>query len=258
MLEVEFYRRMAEAALDRRIATVESPDPWYLKGGTTADGLRAALVGRRLAGARRIGKLLLLDVDDGPVVGVRFGMTGSLLVDGTDVVGRLQYSSKRYDPSWDRWMVTFADGGRLVVHDPRRLGGVTLDPGVTHLGPDAASLGAAGLVRALAGSSAPLKARLLDQSRIAGVGNLIADEVLWRSGLSPLRPSSSLTPAEVRRLHRHLGRTLADLTERGGSHTGDLMDERHSGGICPKDGTPLTRSTVGGRTTFWCEVHQVA
>ena len=119
------------------------------------------------------------------MVGVRFGMTGSLLVDGTDVVGRLQYSSRRYDPAWDRWALTFADGGRLVVHDPRRLGGVTLDPGVSHLGPDAASIGVAGLGRALAGSSAPLKARLLDQSRIAGVGNLIADEVLWRAGLSP-------------------------------------------------------------------------
>ena len=258
MLEVETYRSMAEAALGRRIAAVGSPDPWYLKGATSAEALTAVLVGRRLTAARRIGKLLLLDVDDGPVVGVRFGMTGSLLVDGTDVVGRLQYSSQRYDPAWDRWSLTFDDGGRLVVHDPRRLGGVTLDPGLAHLGPDAASLGVAGLARALAGSSAPLKARLLDQSRIAGVGNLIADEVLWRAGLSPLRPSSSLSPAEVRRLQRHLARTLADLTERGGSHTGDLMDERHPGGICPKDGTPLTRSTVGGRTTFWCEVHQVA
>jgi len=94
-------------------------------------------------------------------------------------------------------------------------------------------------------------------ARIAGVGNLIADEVLWRAGLSPVRSSSSLTTAEVRRLHRHLVRTLDDLTERGGSHTGDLMDERHAGGICPKDGTLLTRSTVGGRTTFWCGAHQV-
>ena len=117
--------------------------------------------------------------------------------------------------------------------------------------------GAAGLGRALAGSSAPLKACLLDQSRVAGIGNLIADEVLWRAGLSPLRPAASLTPAEVRRLHRHLGGTLADLTGRGGSHLGDLMDERHRGGVCPKDGNPLSRSTVGGRTTWWCPTHQV-
>jgi formamidopyrimidine-DNA glycosylase len=257
LVEVERYRTVAEGALDRVVASVDSPDAWFVKGETSGPMLTEALVGRRFTGARRIGKLLLLDVDDGPVVGVRFGMTGSLLVDGDDPVGRLLYSATRYDPAYDRWSVTFDDGGRMVVHDPRRLGGVTLDPDVTRLGPDAASLGAAALARVLAGSSAPLKARLLDQSRVAGIGNLIADEVLWRAGLSPLRPADSLTPVEVRRLQRHLARTLADLTERGGSHLGDLMDERHPGGRCPKDGYPLARATVGGRTTWWCPAHQV-
>ena len=258
LVEVERYRALAERALGRVIGAVESPDAWFLKGGVSPDVLRSVLTGRRFRAARRIGKLLLLDVEPGgPVVGIRFGMTGSLLVDRADPVGRLLYSSTRYDPAWDRWCVRFSDGGRLVVHDPRRLGGVTLDPDLSHLGTDAASIGAAGLGRALAGSSAPLKARLLDQSRVAGIGNLIADEVLWRAGLSPLRSASSLTPAELRRLHRHLGRTLVDLGERGGSHLGDLMDERRPGGICPKDGTALVRATVGGRTTWWCPTHQV-
>ena len=258
LVEVERYRTLAERALGREVASVGSPDEWFLKGGTSASVLTSVVVGQRFSGARRIGKLLLLDVEAGPVVGVRFGMTGSLLVDGDDTVGRLLYSSTRYDPAWDRWWVTFTDGGRMVVHDPRRLGGVTLDPDISHLGPDAAGLGAAGLGRALAGSTAPLKARLLDQSRVAGIGNLIADEVLWRAGLSPLRPAESLSPVDVRRLHRHLVRTLADLTERGGSHLGDLMDERHTGGLCPKDGCPLERSTVGGRTSWWCPAHQVS
>jgi formamidopyrimidine-DNA glycosylase len=257
LLEVERYRKLAEGALDRTVSVVVSSDAWFLKGGVSAPVLDNALEGHRFTGARRIGKLLLLDVDDGPVVGLRFGMTGSLLLDDADPVGRLLYSSTRYDPAWDRWSVTFADGGRMVVHDPRRLGGVSLDPDLSHLGPDAASLSVAALARALGSSSAPLKARLLDQARVAGIGNLIADELLWRAGLSPSRPASSLTPPEIRRLHRHLGRTLTDLTGRGGSHTGDLMDERHIGGICPKDGTPLARSTVGGRTTWWCPSHQV-
>jgi formamidopyrimidine-DNA glycosylase len=108
----------------------------------------------------------------------------------------------------------------------------------------------------LAGSAAPLKARLLNQSCLAGVGNLIADEVLWRAGLAPVRPAASLSRNEVRRLHRHLGRTIADLIERGGSHRGDLMEQRHPGGICPRDGTALARSTVGGRTSWWCPAHQ--
>lgn len=257
LVEVERYRTLAEGALGRGVAAVDSPDGWFVKGGASGPLLESVLVGRQFVGVRRIGKLLLLDVEDGPVIGVRFGMSGSLLVDGADTVGRLLYTATRYDPAWERWSVTFADGGRMVVHDPRRLGGVMLDPDVSHLGTDAASIGAAGLGRALAGSTAPLKARLLDQSRIAGIGNLIADEVLWRAGLSPLRPAVSLSPAEVRRLHRHLGRTIADLTERGGSHLGDLMDERHPGGLCPKDGRPLERATVGGRTSWWCPAHQV-
>ena len=69
-----------------------------------------------------------------------------------------------------------------------------LDPDLSGLGPDAATIGPAALAAALRGSEAPLKARLLDQSRVAGVGNLIADEVLWRAGLSPLRPAGSLSP----------------------------------------------------------------
>ena len=124
------------------------------------------------------------------------------------------------------------------------------------LGPDAATIAPGALAAALQGSAAPIKARLLDQSRVAGVGNLIADETLWRAGLSPLRPAGSLSPAEVRRLHRHLRRTLGDLTDRGGSHLGDLMEERHPGGRCPRDGAELVRSTVGGRTSWWCPSHQ--
>ena len=256
LVEVECYRVLAEHALERSIVTVDSPDPWFLKGATTPLLLSDVLVGSQITGARRIGKLLLLDVDDGPVVGVRFGMTGSLVVDGVDAVGQLLYSSTRRDPAWDRWAVTFAGGGRMVVHDPRRLGGVSLDPDVTGLGPDAATIGPVALGAALAGSTAPLKARLLDQSRIAGIGNLIADEVLWRAGLSPIRLSGSLSTVEAKRLHRQLRRTLTDLTERGGSHLGDLMPERHPGGVCPKDGNSLVRSTVGGRTSWWCPTHQ--
>ena len=156
--------------------------------------LSGLLVGRQFTDARRIGKLLLLDVDDGPVIGLRFGMTGTLLVDGDDAVGDLLYSPTRRDAAWERWSVTFADGGRLVVHDPRRLGGVSLDPDVSGLGPDAAAIGPPALAAALAGSSAPLKARLLDQSRIAGIGNLIADEVLWRAGLSPCDRQARSSP----------------------------------------------------------------
>jgi formamidopyrimidine-DNA glycosylase len=256
IVEVEAYRVLAERALDRTIAGVDAPDTWYLKRGLTPAGARGALIGRRLRAARRIGKLLLLDTDDGPVLALHFGMSGRLVVDGTLGVDTLIYSSDRVLDAWDRFALRFDDGGDLRMRDPRRLGAVELDPDETRLGPDALALTLAELRTALAGSSAPLKARLLNQARVAGIGNLIADETLWRAGLAPTRPSRSLTPAELRRLHRHLQQTLADFIQRGGSHTGDLMQSREPGALCPRDGAPLRRETVGTRTTYWCPKHQ--
>jgi formamidopyrimidine-DNA glycosylase len=189
-------------------------------------------------------------------VGLRFGMTGRLVVDGVPGVDELRYASIRDVPAWDRFVVGFAEGGELRMRDPRRLGGVSLDPDEAALGVDAASVGPAQLRDVVAGSRAPLKARLMDQARLAGVGNLIADEVLYRASLDPARPAGSLDPAEVRRLHRHLRATIDELLERGGSHLGDLIPARGPGGTCPRDGTPLLRRTVGGRTTWSCPVHQ--
>ncbi len=256
LAEVEAYRRLAQGVVGRRVAKVVAPDDWYLKRGLTPVVVRAALRGRRLTGVRRIGKLLLVDTDGGPVLGLRFGMSGRLVVDGKVGVDDLVYSSNREVSAWDRFALRFDDAGDLRMRDSRRLGGVELDPDESRLGPDALTAGPAALRRALAGSHAPLKARLMDQSHLAGVGNLAADEMLWRAGLDPARPASSLSPAEFRRLHRHLRSTLADLLARGGSHTGELMVERRPGGICPRDGTPLRRSTVGGRTTWFCPRHQ--
>jgi formamidopyrimidine-DNA glycosylase len=261
MLEVEAYRALAErAALHRAISAVEAPDAWYLKRGLVAPALDV-LVGSQLVAARRIGKLLLLgtadaDGDDGPVLGLRFGMSGRLVVDGAAGVAELRHSSNRALEAYDRFGLRFADGGHLRVRDPRRLGGVELDPPEAVLGPDAAGVSLGQLAKALAASKAPLKSRLMDQGRLAGVGNLIADEVLWRAGLAPGRPAGGLSPAELRRLHRHLRATITELGARGGSHTGDLMAERGAGGVCPRDGRPLERATVGGRTTWWCSWHQ--
>ncbi|MBV8691268.1 MAG: formamidopyrimidine-DNA glycosylase [Actinobacteria bacterium] len=256
MVEVEYYRRLAEDALDRTIVQVAAPDAWYLKRGLTKRALTAALKGRSFVAARRIGKLLLLDVsDDGPTLGLRFGMSGKLVVDGTAGIDDLIYSSNLALKKWDRFGVRFADGGHLLIRDPRRLGGVELDPPEDRLGHDASVVTPAALRQALE-SSAPLKARLMDQAHLAGVGNLIADETLWRAGLDPARPARSLDANEVRRLHRHLRRTVDDLLARGGSHTGDFLPHRRPGGACPKDGTPLVRRTVGGRTTWSCPKHQ--
>jgi formamidopyrimidine-DNA glycosylase len=258
LAEVEEYRRLAdEAALGRPITKVDAPDDWYLKGGLTARAVRAALRGRSFTSARRIGKQLLLDTDnDGPVLGLHFGMAGRLIVDGRAAVEDLWWASNKELEKWDRFVIHFADGGDLRMRDSRRLGAVTLDPLESNLGPDALTVTLGQLRTALGKSTAPLKARLMDQRRLAGVGNLAADEALWRAGLSPHRPANSLDERELRRLQRHLRQTMEDLLTRGGSHTGDLMPERVAEGVCPKDGTPLVHDYVGGRSTWWCPVHQ--
>lgn len=255
--EVEAYRRLAEQALHREVARVRVGDPRFVRSATSPRRLAAALRGRAFSAARRRGKLLVLDLDAGQHrLGLHFGMTGRLRVDGVQGVDRLVYSSDRRVAAWDRLTVGFADGGSLAVSDPRLLGGVFLDPDESALGPDALTLTRAELHGALLGSAAPLKARLLDQSRVAGVGNLIADEVLWRASLAPTRRAGSLSGPEERRLLHHLRRTLSDLLERGGSHQGDLMAHRAPGGRCPRDGAELRRSVVGGRTSWWCPRHQ--
>ena len=261
ILEVELYRRSAEPALGRLITKAWMVDSRYGRGGTTPARLRSALVGQMFTAARRRGKLLLLDTDGGPTLGIRFGMTGGLVVDGHEALDRLQYGPGVFNEKWVRARFTFEDGGHMLVHDPRRFGSLELAPDESRLGPDGLTLTLGELRSALAigpgrsGTAAPLKARLMDQERVAGVGNLLADEILWRSGLDPTR-RTPLTDDEMRVLHKELRATLRQLGRRGGSHMGELMEQRAVDGRCPLDGTELLRETVGGRTTYWCPAHQ--
>jgi formamidopyrimidine-DNA glycosylase len=261
ILEVERYRALAEKALRRPVAKVWMVDARYGRGGTTPPRLRAALSGRQFTEARRRGKLLLLDTESGPTLGVRFGMTGGLAVDGQQALDRLRYGPGVFDEKWVRARVQFVDGGALQFHDPRRFGSLELAPDENRLGPDALTATLADVRTALAVSparhapAAPLKARLMDQERIAGIGNLLADEILWRAGLDPAR-RTPLDDDDMRTLHKELRATLRLLDRRGGSHMGDLMEERHPDGRCPRDGAELLHAQVGGRTTYWCPEHQ--
>ncbi len=282
ILEVETARVLIDAkGLNRPIAAVVAPDAWYLKRGLTPLGVKAALIGGHIAKARRRGKLLLLDMggerselagatsvpnDAGrvtrlvsecdQVLGLHLGMSGRVLIDGEAAGDPLLYASNRDNPQWHRFTIEFADGGHLVMRDPRRLGAVELDPDEERLGVDAFDLTLAELRSVVSRSRAPLKAVLMDQARIAGLGNLLVDETLWRAGLDPARPADSLDAGEQVRLRRTISTMLRVLGRRGGSHTGDLMPSRLPGGHCPKDGTPLQRRTVGGRTTYSCPIHQ--
>jgi formamidopyrimidine-DNA glycosylase len=257
IIEVEAARSLIEArALQREIASVFAPDDWFLKRGLTPAAARSALTGRALTTARRRGKLMLVDTDAGrgPVLGMHLGMSGRVLVDDEAAGDPLIYASNRTVPAWHRFGLEFADGGSLFLRDPRRLGGVELDPDEERLGVDAFEITAAQVAAVVAPSRAPIKAVLMNQARIAGLGNLLVDEILWRAGFDPARTANTLDARDRRRLHRTIGSTLRMTTRRGGSHTGDLP--RVADEPCPRDGAPIARRTIAGRTTFSCPEHQ--
>ncbi len=259
ILEAEKARELIAAkALGREIDGVHAPDAWFLKRGLTPNAAHAALPGRFITAARRRGKLLLLDTDtDGPTLALHLGMSGRIVIDGEAAGDPLLYAANGDNPAWLRFGLTFSDGGSLYLRDPRRLGAAELDPDEERLGVDAFDVRLPTFKKLVTASRAPIKALLMDQSRIAGLGNLLTDEALFRAGIDPARPANTLSDEETKVLARAVSNTLRTLQRRGGSHTGDHMAARVPGGHCPRDGAELARRTVGGRTTYSCPVHQV-
>ena len=256
-IEVEYYRQTAHRALNREIRMVGPVDENYLRDGHSLIDIKNLLEGNSFEFTNRRGKLLVLSVSNGMSIGLRFGMTGRLLVDGVSAIETLEYSSTKNEPKWDRFSLTFSDGGTLSIRDPRRLGAVQINPDIEVLGVDLYEVTISSLLKALGGSSRALKTCLMDQSKIAGLGNLLTDEILWRSSIDPRRAANSLAYDEHKRLAYHIRQTVKQLTKLGGSHTGKLQAHRVTGGLCPKDGEPLERYTIGGRTTYSCPLHQI-
>ena len=257
ILEVESYRQLADRVVGA-VITRGWADAYLAKKLTSPAAWARTVKGHRVTGTARRGKLMLLETD-GPTLAMRFGMTGVLLLDGDAGIEGLFYGPHDFDAKWLRGGLEFDDGRKLVVHDPRRLARVEINPDLNELGPDALSLTRKqfdDLVRVDRGEGPAVKARLLDQSRVAGVGNLLGDEMLFRAGIDPRTPVGTLSTDERTRLFASFRRTMSTLQRRGGSHLGDHMDARFPGGLCPRDGGTMLLATVGGRTTYWCSLHQ--
>ncbi|WP_375483077.1 DNA-formamidopyrimidine glycosylase family protein [uncultured Jatrophihabitans sp.] len=271
--EVESARAVIErSALGRRIADVDDRDTYECRPHQPGE-LREALVGRTLASANRRGKLMWCETSGlgrsrtpGPSLALHLGMAGRILAtqgattdEGGDYAGprgRPQQGSATRKPEWDRFTITFTDGGTLRLFDKRRLGRVYLNPDVDALGPDAGEITATDFRARVGRGTLPIKARLLDQATLAGVGNLLADEVLWQAEISPRTEAGRLTTDDLARLRRDLRKAIRHAIRLGGVHHGEIIPYRARGEHCPRCGAEMVRGTVGGRTTWWCSKEQ--
>jgi len=242
--EAERARLQLERVLGREIVAVDDTDTYVCRPHAPGE-MAAALVGHRLVSAHRRGKFLWVETDGGPELGLHLGMAGRIVVDEAEA-----------PRAWDRFSLEFADGGRMALRDKRRLGRAVVEPDFTHVGPDAAEVSRDVFRERVGRGTIAIKARLLDQKSIAGVGNLLADETLWQAKLSPRRVAGELTDDELDHLRRELRKATRAAIKHGGVHTGEFIPFRKRGGPCPRCGTTLERATIGGRTTFWCPKEQ--
>ena len=242
--EAERARATLESVLGRRITAVDDSDTYVCRPHQAGE-IAAALVGHELVSAHRRGKFLWLQTDDGPTLGLHLGMAGAIALEAA-----------RDKPIWDRFTVEFEDGSRFALRDRRRLARAVLNPDFSHVGPDAADVGRDEFRRRIGAGNTALKARLLDQGAISGVGNLLADQALWQARLAPQRTTSQLSAEDLDRLRRELRAAVRSAIRRGGVHTGSFVEVRDREGACPRCARGLARATVGGRTTYWCPACQ--
>jgi formamidopyrimidine-DNA glycosylase len=242
--EAERARVTLESVLDQKIAAVDDSDSFVCRPHQPGE-IAAALVGHEFVSAHRRGKFLWLATEDGPTLGLHLGMAGAIALEVP--AGK---------PIWDRFTVEFEDGSRFTLRDKRRLGRAVLNPDFSHVGPDAADVGRDDFRRLVGAGHTHLKARLLDQGAISGVGNLLADQALWQARIAPQRATSELSDEDLDRLRRELRAAVRSAIRDGGVHTGNFVEVRGRDGACPRCGQSLRRATVGGRTTYWCPACQ--
>jgi formamidopyrimidine-DNA glycosylase len=275
--EVETVCRVMRRALQgKRIARVEiAPDSLFFSGAAPK-AIEGALLRRTVREVGRHGKFFWLTLDGaGPTVYGHLGMSGWIRAVGKQGTRLHGHGDAPFDDEAGRARflklgVYARDGSGVVLTDPRRLGRVWLGPSpdaerrVTRLGRDAFDdLPSANELCALFGRRRiPIKAVLLDQSVLAGIGNWIADEVLYQSRIAPKRSAASLTPAEVVALRRSIRSVLARAVKVEANHQhfpkSWLFEHRWGGtrGAQQIAGQPIVREEVGGRTTAWVPTRQ--
>jgi formamidopyrimidine-DNA glycosylase len=269
--EVETIRsRLAPALTGRRFARVRIEDG-RLTRPEPPEAVAAELEGERVADVRRRGKYLIFGFESGRHLLVHLRMTGGF---------EYPTASTSATEPHRRALITLDDGSNVAYRDVRRFGTwLLLEPDeldeylAARIGgePLERTFTTAAFGRALENRRAPIKSALLDQRAVAGVGNIYADEALWFAAIHPLRPAGELTPDEVAGLRRAVrkalrrglarqGATLRDYRDPGGN-SGRMQYEFHvygrTGQSCDRCGTPIEKTRVAGRGTWFCPICQM-
>ena len=260
--EVETIARgLAATVVGRTIASVEVRLPRVVTTppGETLD----ALAGERIDAVARRAKYVVVTASSGRRLIVHLGMTGRMIVQPPGDAAELPYA---------RVLFGFAGGGRLVFADARTLGRVRLLPAGDRwdahggLEPLSEAFTSEAFLGMLSGRRTAVKTFLLDQTRIAGVGNIYACEALWEAGIRPSRPAHEITKPAGRRLHDAIRNVLARAVEARGTSVDDYVDaEGLRGGFqnqlsvygrlgkpCPRCGSRIVRTVIAQRGTWWC------
>lgn len=251
--EVEIARRrLAAWTRDQVIVRARVPKSRVL-GGQSPKQVRAFLEGRIAIEVERKGKSMLVRLSDGGALHLHLGMTGEIVLAG--------------EASHVRLELELEGGARVQFDDPRMFGRVAVGPWAAletkyfgALGRDALRISAKDLFEVLLRSKRPIKTVLMDQARIAGVGNIYASEALWIARIDPMRAANAIVQREVELLIKAIRSTMraaiARLAagerylSRGGENRFRVYG--HEGEPCPRCRLPLQRFELGGRSTFWC------
>lgn len=222
--------------------------------------LPALLVGQLVSRIDRRGKKILIRLSGGDTLGIHLGMTGRLTMEPRQSETRPH----------THLFVDLSDGGQMRFRDPRRFGGIwwlaAEESSDENLGPEALQIRPAQLARDLARTSRAIKTALLDQSLIAGLGNIYVDESLFEAGIHPQIAGKDLSPAQIARLTRAIKLTLRRAIRSGGSSLRDYVDANGDAGAfqklhrvydrkgqpCRKCETVIERVVLGGRSTHFC------
>lgn len=249
--DVETFRRYLDAtALRQQIVAVAVREKRILKGVSARD-LERATKGRRFEATDRHGKVLFVRISECSILGLHFGMTGSL-----------EYGKGCEPDKHDRVIFEFENGYSLAYQCRRLLGWVTLAKSPARfvrdhgLGPDALCIVRDAFVSALRDSRAAVKSCLMDQKRVAGIGNVYSDEVLFQSRMPPDRRSDALGKKQATQVYRQMRRVLTMAVERKADPArmpaSWLLSHRDKAERCPRCRGEINTMKVAGRTAYWC------